>query len=154
MDSPINQTLLTILENQAFRTRCALEGLREQVFEASPGRDCNSIRLIGQHLLVLRRFQLTLLDSPLATQIAEPESVESSADLVTKLEAAYHLVRQAVVTHDSDDWYQRPDSPREGPWGDEATIVRFSRPLNDFTNHLGSIRAIRRLLDNPAERTQ
>jgi hypothetical protein len=150
----INRTLLTILENQAARTQCAFEGLSEQVFEASPGGDCNAISQIGQHLLVLRRFQLTLLESPSAAQVAEPESVDSLDDLVGQLEAATHLVRQAIEVHDADDWYRVPDSPREGPWGEEPTLARLTRPLNDFTNHLGAVRTIRRSLGNPADRTQ
>jgi hypothetical protein len=28
------------------------------------------------------------------------------------------------------------------------------RPMNDFTNHLGAVRAMRRMAGNPAPRTQ
>ena len=152
--NPINQTLLTILDNQAARIQCAFEGLSEQVFDASPGGDCNTISQIGQHLLLLHRFQLTLLESPAAAEIADPESIETLEELVGHLERSTHLVRQAIEAHDADDWYRVPDSPREGPWGEEPTLARLTRPLNDFTNHLGAIRAIRRSLGNPAERTQ
>ena len=151
---PISRTLLTVLENQAARTDKALEGLRSDVFDASPGGDCNSIRGIGAHLLQLRKFQLTLLGSPLAGEVAQPDSVQSPETLAAKLAEAVDLVRQAITEHDPDDWFHKPDSPRRGPWPDDPTIERVSRPLNDFTSHLGGIRVIRRMLGNPAEGTQ
>ena len=151
---PINRTLLDILENQRVRTSCAIEDLTEAVFNASPGGDCKSIRDIGVHLIGLRQFQLSLLDSPLVQDEPDLQSVESLADLASKLDAATDRVERAVASHDPEDWYFVPETPRKGPWGEEPTIIRFVRPLNDFTNHLGSIRAIRRILGNPAERTQ
>lgn len=90
---PINQTLLTVLDNQMARTRAAFDG------------------------------------------------------------AASHL-RSAIAEHDSDDWYAVPDAPRDGKRGDEATILRFVRPLNGFTNRLGAVRTIHGLCGNPADRTR
>ena len=150
----INRTLLTMLNNQAVRTSCTFEGLNEEAFTTSPGGDCKSIREIGQHLLGLRQFKLSLLGSRLVNKADEVESTESLFDLSSKLEAATARVHDAIMTHDPDDWYHIPEKPREGPWGEEPTISRFVRPLNDFTNHLGSIRAIRRILGQPAGRTQ
>jgi len=150
----INQTLLTILDNQAARCACAFEDLTSEVFEAAPGGDCHSIREIGKHLLHLRRFGLTLLESSLAAQVADPASLNASAELLKKLDQATELLRRGITDHDPDDWYRVPTTPREGPWGDEPTIQRFVRPLNDFANHLGSIRALRRIMGNPAKQTQ
>ena len=151
---PISRTLMAVLDNQVARTDRALEGLQSDVFDASPGGDCNSIRGIGEHLLQLRKFQLKLLDSPLTDTVAEPDSAQSPQTLAAKLAEAVDLLRQAIAAHDPEDWFRKPDSPRKGPWGDDPTIERFVRPLNDFTNHLGGIRAIRRMLGNPAEGTQ
>ena len=146
--------MLTVLENQAARTDKALEGLKPDVFDASPGGDCNSIRGIGEHLLQLRKLQLMLLGSFLTGKVAEPDSVQSPEALAAKLAEAVDLVRQAIAEHDPDDWFRKPDSPRKGPWPDDPTIERVVRPLNDFTSHLGGIRAIRRMLGDPAEGTQ
>ena len=44
---PINRTLLMLLDNQASRTRHAVEGLEPALFTREPGGDCNSIRDIG-----------------------------------------------------------------------------------------------------------
>ena len=92
--------------------------------------------------------------SPLAEQVVEPEMVETRDELIEQLDQAGELHRQAITEHDPEDWYRQPSSPRSGPWGDQPTLVRFARPFNDFTNHLGSIRAIRRLNGNSADRTQ
>ena len=152
--NPISRTLLAVLDNQVARTDRALEGLQSDVFDASPGGDCNSIRSIGEHLLQLRKFQLKLLESPLADKVADPGCVQSPDTLSAKLAEAVDLLRQAIASHDPDDWFRKPDSPRKGPWGDEPTIERFVKPLNDFTSHLGGIRTIRRMSNNPAEGTQ
>lgn len=151
---PINRTLLTVLENQVSRTTFAFEGLNEAVLDTPPGNDCKSIRGIIVHLIHLRRFQLTLLESPLVQKVADPQDSSVLADLVAQLEKATVNLQEAISIHDPDDWYRTPEIPREGPWGEDPTIIRFVRPLNDFTNHLGSIRAIRRIMGNPAERTQ
>jgi len=151
---PINRTLLAILENQTTRTAKALDGLKADVFDAPPGGDCNTIREIGGHLLQLRRFQLMLLGSPLGAEVADPNSVKSPEELAARLAEAAELVRRAIADHDPDDWLRRPDSPRKGPWPNDTTLERLARPLNDFTSHLGGIRAVRRALANPAEETQ
>jgi len=151
---PINRSLLTLLENQVARTGAAFEDLDEPTFAAEPGADCNSIQRIGRHLLLLRRFQISMLESPLADEVDLPERDESLDGLRRTLDEAAGLLRHAIVDHDPDDWYTVPDPAREGRWGDEATLLRFVRPFNDFTNHLGAIRAIRRILGKPNERTQ
>ena len=151
---PISRTLLAVLDNQVARTGRAFEGLQSDVFDASPGGDCNSIRGIGEHLLQLRKFQLKLLESPLADEVAEPGCVQSPESLAAKLAEATDLLRQAIAAHDTDDWFRKPDSPRKGPWPEDPTIERFVRPLNDFASHLGGIRTIRRIIGNPAEGTQ
>lgn len=150
---PINQTLHQLLENQADRTRFALEGLYDDTYTRDPGNGCNSIHKIGEHLIMLRGFQLMLLSSDLGKQMPDG-SAGSVKELVGKLDQATGLVRQAIETHDPEDWHAEPTEPREGPWADRPTLERFVKPMNDFTNHLGAIRAIRRILGNPAEQTQ
>jgi hypothetical protein len=153
-DHPINRTLLTLLENQVRRTEAALEDLDESIFDRTPGGDCKTICQIGQHLVMLRRFQLSLLQSPLVDRIPDPDSISSLGQLRSALAEAAGALHEAITEHDPEDWYARPDTPREGLWGDEPTLHRLSRPFNDFVNHLGAIRAIRRILGNGAERTQ
>jgi hypothetical protein len=154
---PINQTLLHLLDNQENRTRCALEGLAPEAFTRSPGSpdgDCHSIQQIGEHLIELRGFQLMLLGSDLAKDMPEG-SVASVDELTTKLETATALLVRAIESHDPDDWHAQPTEPRDdGPWNDQPTLIRVIRPINDFTNHLGAIRALRRVFGNPAEQTQ
>ena len=153
---PINQTLLAVVDNQIVRTDAALEDLRDDVFRAEPGGNCNSILGIGRHLLMLRRFQIILLQSPLAERVDDPDTVDGMDELKSKLATATELLRTAISEHEPEDWHADPssDAPRPGPWSDEPTLQRFVRPLNDFANHLGAIRAIRRSRGNPAERTQ
>ena len=153
---PINRTLLTVLANQIVRTEAAFEDLGDDVFRTEPGGDCKSILEIGRHMLMLRRFQMTLLGSSLAERVVDPDGVERIDDLLAKLASAADLLGQAIGEHDPEDWYAAPppDQPRPGHWPDDPTIERFVRPFNDFTNHLGAIRAIRRSLGNPIERTQ
>ncbi len=150
---PISQTLLELLTNQSNRTRFALEGLAPEVFSADPGGGCHSIQQIGEHLVGLRGFQLMLLGSGLAKDMPE-KAVASVDDLRSKLDQATDLVRRAIQEHDPDDWHAKPTEPREGPWAELPTLIRVIRPINDFTNHLGAIRAIRRILGNSAEQTQ
>jgi len=151
---PISRTLLSVLENQAQRIEAALEGLTEEVSMVEPGRDCHSIHEIGRHLLNLQRFQLTLLGSPLASRTADADAVTTLGDLQSALRQGLALVGQAIADHDPEDWFAVPEAPRHGPWGEEPTLARFVRPLNDLTNHLGGIRAIRRIHGCPVERTQ
>jgi len=154
MSHAINQTLLVLHANQRKRVAYALEGLRDDVFTAKPGNDCNSIEQIGGHVLHLHAFMLMLLDSPLAEQV--DESAPSVEALQANLAAAGELLAQGIAEHDPADWHADAptDPPRPGPWSDEPTLARFTRPFNDLTNHVGGIRAIRRILGNPAERTQ
>jgi DinB superfamily len=151
---PINQTLLHLLDNQADRTHWALEGLDSPIFTRDPDGDCHSIQQIGEHLIELRGFQLMLLGSDLAKDMPEG-SVASVDELTTKLETATALLVRAIESHDPDDWHAQPTEPRDdGPWNDQPTLIRVIRPINDFTNHLGAIRALRRVFGNPAEQTQ
>lgn len=150
---PINQTLLHLLENQANRTHYAFEGLNAEVFTNDPGGGCNSIQQIGEHLIGLRGFQLMLLGSDLAKQMPAKDAATVD-ELVSKLDTATALVRQAIESHDPADWHAEPTEPREGPWAELPTLIRVIRPINDFTNHLGAIRAIRRIMGNPADQTQ
>lgn len=151
---PINRTLITVLDNQRRRTAFAFEALPEAVYDAEPGGGCNTIRRIGEHLIRLRQFQLLLLESPLAEQVPSVDAGETVGQLVEALGKGAELVRRAIEQHDPEDWYVVPDPPREGRWGEDATIERFIRPFNDFTNHLGSVRSIRRMLGAGAEQTQ
>ena len=81
-------------------------------------------------------------------------SPASLAEMMDKMAAAAALVRRAIEEHDAQDWFAVPAAPRTGPWGEEPTLARLVRPLNDFTSHLGAVRAIRRIRGNPAARSQ
>ena len=151
---PTNQVLLTILDNQMGRTEYAFEGITAETYSAEPGGDCNSLERIGEHLIRLRQFQLMMLESPLAQQAPSLSASGSIEQLLPALKKAAELVHRAIKTHDPEDWYQVPDPPREGRWGEDPTIIRFTRPFNDFTNHLGAARAIRRMFGCGAEQTQ
>ena len=149
---PINQTLLVLLDNQVARTAAAFEGLTEGDLDAHAGGDCHTIRQIATHLLGLRKFQLSLLNSPLAAEA--PAAPAELPALLAALARAAELVRRELTEHDANDWLADPTGDRPGPWADEPTLTRVIRPLNDFTNHLGAIRALRRIRANPAPRTQ
>ncbi len=152
--NPIAQTLVTLLENQDRRTEFAFKDLPEEAYRVEPGHDCNSIERIGEHLVRLRQFQLMLLESPLAQQVPSISSADNMAELLPALAEASDLVRQAIETHDPVDWYRVPDPPRDGTWGEDPTLLRLARPFNDYTNHLGAVRAIRRILGHGVEQTQ
>ncbi|MCC7407961.1 MAG: DinB family protein [Phycisphaeraceae bacterium] len=149
---PVVGVLLVMLDNQAARTRHALEGIEEREFLAAPGGDCHSVQQIGRHLVQLRQLQLLILTG--GQPAGAPPLAGSAAELMGQLTEATAPVRQAIMTHEPGDWLSAPASPRPGPWGSDATIVRFARPFNDFTNHLGAIRAIRRILGRPAPGVQ
>lgn len=151
---PTNQALITILENQMARTEIAFEGLAAETYSAEPGGDCNSLERIGEHLIRLRQFQLMMLESPLTEQVPSLSESGSVEELLPALKKAAELVHRAIKNHDPEDWYQVPNPPREGKWGEDPTIIRFTRPLNDFTNHLGAVRAIRRIFSCGVEQTQ
>ena len=146
--------LLAVMDNQVTRTAAAFEDLPDDAFKAEPGGDCHSIAGIGAHLVGLRRFQLSLLGSDKTEQVTVDPAPITVGELMERLVAAEGLVRQAIAEHDLDDWLATPSEPRQGPWGDEPTLLRLVRPLNDFTNHLGAVRAIRRILGCPAQRVQ
>ena len=151
---PISRTLLAVLDNQDRRTGFAFHDLPDDVYRADPGNGCNSIDRIGEHLVRLRQFQLMLLESPLAGEAPSISSAAILEQLIPSLEIGSELVRQAITAHDPDDWYRVPNPPREGKWGEDPTLLRFVRPFNDYTNHLGAVRAIRRILGAGAEMTQ
>jgi hypothetical protein len=151
---PINQTLLTLLDNQIARTTAAFEDMREETFTAVPGGDCKSIADITSHLFKLRSFQLKLIESSRIEQMPDASAFKSISDHLAALDCAAQLIRDAITEHDPDDWTNTPNPPREGMWGDLPNLTRLTRPFNDFTNHLGSIRAIRRILGDPAQQTQ
>ena len=81
----INRSLLTLLDNQVARREAAFEDLDETTYGAQPGHDCNSIQGIARHLVLLRRFQMTLLESPLADEVVIPAKDEPMADLLANL---------------------------------------------------------------------
>jgi len=154
MADPATRTLLAILENQAARTDAALEALDDASLGHEPGGGCNSLLRIGRHLVMLRRFQLGLLGSDAAGEVEDETAIETIDDLRHALGNGLALVRSAIEAHDPEDWFRVPAEPRTGHWGDEPTLLRLVRPLNDFTNHLGAIRAIRRQLGHEIPRTQ
>ena len=149
----IAQTLLALLDNQIKRTDAAFEGMTAEMFCDEPGGSCNSILGISRHLVGLRIFQQTLLGLPKAGK-PDPKAIASFDEMFSMLQQEDRALQEAIPRHPADDWFATPPSPREGPWGDEPTIQRFVRPFNDFTNHLGAIRALRRIMNSPAERTQ
>jgi hypothetical protein len=151
---PMNRALLTLLENQVQRTAAALDGLPETLLTQRPGGDCKTILEIARHLWDLRRFQLRILEHPAAERLGDSKAAANMADLRAGLNAGADAVRAALEQHDPQDWYATPAQPRQGLWGELPTLLRFCRPFNDFVNHLGSIRAIRRILGSPADKTQ
>jgi len=155
MDLDTNATaLVCVLKNQTERMHAALEELPQEAFDAEQPNGCNSIRAIGAHLIMLCRFQLVILESDRAANIPDDNTGTTPELLRAALADAHELIRQAIVEHDASDWMTTPATPREGKWGDEATMLRFVRPFNDFVNHLGAIRAIRRTMGVPNDRTQ
>ncbi len=151
---PINQTLLTLLDNQVARTIAAFEDITPRTFDAEPGGDCNNIRRISEHLVILRGFKLKILESPLLERMPRHEPDDTLEHRFAQLDQATRLLHQAIEQYPPDQWCVAPAEPREGRWGDEPTLARLTRPFNDFVNHLGAIRAIRRIVGDPAPRTQ
>ncbi|MEM9373628.1 MAG: hypothetical protein AAGA55_08280, partial [Planctomycetota bacterium] len=125
-----------------------------EAYDAEQPNDCNSIRAIGAHLIMLCRFQLIILESELAASIPDDHAAATPAQLRELLGASMLQVRRGIADHDPADWLRVPDTPREGNWGDEPTAMRLARPLNDLVNHLGAIRALRRVMGVPNDRTQ
>ena len=73
-----------------------------------------------------------------------PEQIEIERRTASpKLE----LDRTTPVWEDEPELAE-PAEPREGPGGDEPTLRRVVRPLNDYANHLGDIRTIRFIRGN------
>lgn len=151
---PQTKVLLAILDNQIARTHAALEDLDPAHLDKPWEGQCQTIRGIIGHLRDLRGFQLLLLQSPLQAQLPKLSATADLAEITQVLDEAAELVCRAIETHDPADWFAPPTEARPGPWADEPTLIRVSRPINDFANHLGAIRALRRILGNPAKRTQ
>ncbi len=149
----IANTLTHIIANQNSRWQCALEDTPHEVLVLEPGGDCHSILDIARHLVGLRRFILMLMNAPHGGLPAR-EDLNTLDDLLAALRKSDTMLLEAVAAHDESDWLHIPATPREGPWGDECTLSRIAHPINDFTNHLGAIRAIRRINGSPAERSQ
>lgn len=152
--APVAATLLALLDNQIARTRVAIGGISQAAFDAEQPGGCNTVRAIGAHLIDLRRFQLGMLGSARRESVADRGTGDTPEHMLAALESAGEEVRAAIVEHDPEDWFRVPETPREGKWGDEPTIHRFGRPFNDFVNHLGAIRVIRRQMGEGIERTQ
>lgn len=146
--------LIALLDNQIARMHAALEDLPQEAYDAEHPNDCNSIRAIGAHMIMLCRFQLVILESELAASIPDDHAAHTPQQLRELLGASMGQVRAAIIDHDATDWLAQPEPPREGKWGDEPTLARLARPFNDLINHIGAIRAIRRLMGVPNERTQ
>jgi hypothetical protein len=153
MTNSINATLVSLLDNHVARTTAALEGIPDEVFSADPGGGCNSIKGICQHLAKLIGFDLAILESPRAGDAPAADAIVDATTAIETLTAGLGVVRAAIEEHDVEDWNVVPDPPRDGNWGDEATLARLARPFNDYVNHLGGIRVIRRVAGAPAERT-
>lgn len=151
---PFAAALCVVLDNQIARMHAALEDLPQEAYDAEQPNDCNSIRAIGAHLIGLCRFQLGILESGLIESIPDNHAAMTPAQLRELLGASMHQVRRAIADHDPEDWLRTPEVPRQGTWGDEPTAIRLSRPFNDMVNHLGAIRALRRIMGVPNDRTQ
>ena len=149
---PVARALVAIVDNQVARTVAALRGLREDVFLAAPGGQTRSVLEIGRHLLSLRKIQLSVLGSALVEQMPDAGPISSVDGLRRGLASAARLLKRAIQDHDSADWCRKPARRRRGMWGDQPTVVRLVRPLNDFTSHLGDIRTLRGILGNPVGR--
>ncbi len=142
------RVLLAIVDNQRARTGAALRGLREDVFKAEPADGGRSIREIGRHLFALRRMQLNVLKRRSVEELLQLDPVTSVSDLRRKLSAAAKAVRDTIAEQTCSDLltpYPRGRTSRPG----ETKLDRLAVRLNDFTNHIGAIRAMRRVLGNP-----
>jgi len=149
------RTLTTILDNQLSRTRHAIGGTPDEFFHAQPGGGCNSIANICGHLVRLHAFQMMLIGSPLADETPSKEGVKDASDAVERLMASGALLRRAIEEASEADWHVVLDPPPlPEKWVGETQLERMCKPFNDYVNHLGGIRAIRRIMGSPVETTQ
>ena len=149
------QTLSILLENQRSRTRHALTGLSSELYTKDPGEGVNTIRAVCEHMIMLHRFQMMLIGSPLADGAPESEGVVTVDDAIGRLMEGSERLERAIDDVPEEHWLQVfSPPPMEEKWPNDPQLVRLSRPFNDYSNHLGSIRTIRRLLGSPAETTQ
>ena len=149
------QTLAVLLDNQRSRTRHALAGLPEELFTKDPGGGCNPVRDICAHMVRLHAFQMMLIGSRFADEAPSMDGIESVDDALDRLAKGSELLERAIGDVPEGDWLRvLSPPPLEEKWPTEAQLARLSKPFNDYTNHLGSIRSIRRLLSSPAETTQ
>ena len=142
--APMTQVLLAIVDNQSARTAAALKGLREDMFAAATPDGGRSIRETGRHLFALRRMQLKALRPAALARLPHLDPVASVADLESKLDATAQLVREAIAASADRDLL----APCAGHRA-ETRLDRLVVRLNDYTNHLGDIRTLRRLMGNP-----
>ena len=149
------QTLSVLLDNQRSRTRHALMDLPQDVFTKDPGNGCNCIRDICAHMVRLHAFQMMLIGSPFADEAPSKDGIETVEDALDRLEKGSALLERAIGDVPEGDWLRvLSPPPLEEKWPTEAQLARMGKPFNDFTNHIGSIRAIRRILGCPIESTQ
>ncbi|MEQ9616620.1 MAG: DinB family protein [Phycisphaerales bacterium] len=149
------QTLSVLLANQQSRLRHALKDLPAELFTKQPGGDCNGIREICSHLVRLRAFQMMLIGSPLADEAPSKDGIKDAADAIERLEKTVPLLESAIGDVPDGDWLRvLSPPPLAEKWPTENQLARLSKPFNDFTNHIGGIRAIRRILGSPVETTQ
>jgi hypothetical protein len=144
--------LLAIVDNQTARTKAALAGLREETFRTRPAGAARSISEIGRHMLSLRRMQVKVLAPALATQVPDPGSFTSIAELRRCLDAAAKLVKLAVLECGTNRWSDTQKAQGSGQRSKRPTIARFVQPMNDFTSHIGDVRTLRAILGNPVGR--
>lgn len=149
------QTLSILLENQRTRTRHALSGLPAELFTKDPGDGVNTIRAICEHMISLHRFQMMLIGSPLANDAPQSDGVVTVDDAIGRLMEGSERLERAIDDMPEEHWLEVfSPPPMEKKWPNDPQLVRLSRPFNDYSNHLGSIRTIRRLFGSPAEMTQ
>jgi len=149
------QTLVVLLDNQQSRLRHALHDLPDDVFTKIPGGDCNCIRDICAHMVRLRSFSMMLLGSPLVDDAPSQDGIDSVADALARLDRGTDLLREAINGVPDGDWMSVLDPPPlADKWAGETQLARLGKPFNDYTNHIGGIRAIRRILGSPIESTQ
>lgn len=149
---PTAATMQALLNNQADRTRAALDGMDDALLDRDPGGGCMTIRENLRHMVNLIAMQLSMMDQPADAVWAASES-RTVADYTRALEQGIKALGEAFARHDPEDWFARPATPRDGYWGDEPTLHRLSRPFNDYVNHLGAIRIVRKQFASPATKT-
>ena len=149
------QTLAVLLDNQRSRTRHALAALPPELFTRDPGGEANTIRTICEHMIRLHTFQMMLIGSPLADGAPSNEGVITVDEAIGRLMEGSERLERAIDDVPEEDWLRTfSPPPMKDKWPNDPQLVRLARPFNDYSNHLGAIRAIRRVFGSPAETTQ